>query len=121
MYSQCPDCLTRFRVTADVLRAARGTVRCGRCGSAFDALEHLSDSIPPAQPEDAPPVPSVVAMSARAAQESGASTEYHFSVQDLESVFVEASDWREAFPQSGPAAGAADFWTNCAAACEPRA
>ena len=108
MYSQCPDCLTRFRVTADVLRAARGTVRCGRCGSAFDALEHLSDSIPPAQPEDAPPVPSVVAMSARAAQEPGASTEYHFSVQDLESVFVEASDWREAFPQSGPAAAGAD-------------
>jgi predicted Zn finger-like uncharacterized protein len=108
MYSQCPDCLTRFRVTADALRAARGTVRCGRCGSAFDALEHLSDSIPPAQPEDAPPVPSVVALSARAAQEPGASTEYHFSVQDLESVFVEASDWREAFPQSGPAAAGAD-------------
>jgi predicted Zn finger-like uncharacterized protein len=50
MYTQCPDCQTRFRVTAAVLRAARGTVRCGRCGSAFDALDRLSDSLEPAEP-----------------------------------------------------------------------
>jgi len=54
MYTQCPDCQTRFRVTAGVLRAARGTVRCGRCGSAFDALERLSDSMQPAQPAQDP-------------------------------------------------------------------
>ena len=106
MYSQCPECLVRFRVTATALRAAHGIVRCGRCGNAFDALEHLSDSIPPAAPQDAPPVPSMVAMRALASPEPGASTEYHFSVQDLESVFVEAGDWREAFPRSGPAADA---------------
>jgi predicted Zn finger-like uncharacterized protein len=45
MYTQCPDCQTRFRVTASVLRAAHGTVRCGRCGGAFDALERLSDAL----------------------------------------------------------------------------
>jgi predicted Zn finger-like uncharacterized protein len=72
MYSQCPDCQTRFRVTAAALRAAHGTVRCGRCGSAFDALERLSDVIPP----------------------SGTSVEYHFSAEDLERVFVGASDWQ---------------------------
>jgi len=98
MYSQCPDCMARFRVTADALRAARGTVRCGRCGSAFDALERLNDSIPPAAADDVPPAPSVVAASAAAAGAPGGSTEYHFSVQDLESVFVEASDWQEEFP-----------------------
>jgi predicted Zn finger-like uncharacterized protein len=54
MYTQCPDCQTRFRVTADALRAARGTVRCGRCGSAFDALAQLSDTIPLAVPELTP-------------------------------------------------------------------
>ncbi len=43
MYSQCPECQARFRVTADDLRAAHGTVRCGRCGSAFDALARLSE------------------------------------------------------------------------------
>jgi len=54
MYTQCPDCQTRFRVTADALRAAHGTVRCGRCGSAFDALVCLSDTVPRAEPEVAP-------------------------------------------------------------------
>lgn len=54
MYTQCPDCQTRFRVTADALRAAHGTVRCGRCGSAFDALVRLSDVLPRPEPEVAP-------------------------------------------------------------------
>jgi predicted Zn finger-like uncharacterized protein len=54
MYTQCPDCQTRFRVTADALRAAHGTVRCGRCGSAFDALVRLSDTLPRAEREVVP-------------------------------------------------------------------
>jgi predicted Zn finger-like uncharacterized protein len=54
MYTQCPDCQTRFRVTAGALRAAHGTVRCGRCSSAFDALVSLSDTLPRAAPESAP-------------------------------------------------------------------
>ena len=90
MYSQCPDCQTRFRVTAEMLRAARGTVRCGRCGSAFDALERLSDTIPPASP-GLHAVPDV-----GGGTEPAASTEYHFSAEDLERVFVDARDWREA-------------------------
>ena len=89
MYSQCPDCQTRFRVTAEMLRAARGTVRCGRCGSAFDALERLSDTIPPASPE--PRAVPVVGDGT----EPAAHTEYHFSAEDLERVFVDARDWRE--------------------------
>jgi predicted Zn finger-like uncharacterized protein len=90
MYSQCPDCQTRFRVTAEMLRAARGTVRCGRCGSAFDALERLSDTVPPAAPE-LRAVPVVGDGS-----EPAVSAEYHFSAEDLERVFVDARDWREA-------------------------
>ena len=95
MYSQCPDCQTRFRVTAEMLRAARGTVRCGRCGGAFDALERLSDTVPPPGPE------SVHARSEAATDApssgSAANVEYHFSLEDLEQVFVEASDWRDPF------------------------
>lgn len=102
MYSQCPDCQTRFRVTADALRAARGTVRCGRCGSAFDALERLSDSIPPPTIE-APPVPLLDATADVGAAEPGIDAEYHFSAEDLERVFVEAENWQDAFP-SRPAA-----------------
>ncbi|MBT8083116.1 MAG: zinc-ribbon domain-containing protein [Gammaproteobacteria bacterium] len=46
MYTQCPDCNTAFRVTADALRQAAGKVRCGGCGNAFNALEFLSESMP---------------------------------------------------------------------------
>jgi predicted Zn finger-like uncharacterized protein len=43
VYTQCPDCATVFRVTADVLRTAQGNVRCGVCSTSFDALEYLSE------------------------------------------------------------------------------
>ena len=45
MYTQCPECGTVFRVTAPVLRAAQGQVRCGVCDTSFDALRFLSDDI----------------------------------------------------------------------------
>ncbi len=50
MYTQCPDCSTAFRVTADVLKQAAGNVRCGGCGSAFNALDFLSETKPAQQP-----------------------------------------------------------------------
>jgi len=46
MYTQCPECSTAFRVTADVLKQAAGKVRCGGCGTAFNALEYLSEAMP---------------------------------------------------------------------------
>jgi predicted Zn finger-like uncharacterized protein len=94
MYSQCPDCQTRFRVTAAMLRAAHGTVRCGRCGSAFDALERLSDTIPPAAP-DLRPFPIEAGPDIVSVPEPAANAEYHFSAEDLERVFVDAGDWRD--------------------------
>jgi predicted Zn finger-like uncharacterized protein len=94
MYSQCPDCQTRFRVTAAALRAAHGTVRCGRCGSAFDALERLSDALPPPA-QELPPIPLLVATDAARGREAEASVEYHFSAEDLERVFVGTNDWQE--------------------------
>lgn len=41
MYTQCPQCQTQYRVTAELLRAARGQVQCGRCAIVFDALTFL--------------------------------------------------------------------------------
>ena len=55
MYTQCPHCGTSFRVTAEVLKQAAGNVRCGGCGNAFNALEHLSEAKP--EPRPAAPVP----------------------------------------------------------------
>ncbi len=46
MYTQCPDCSTAFRVTAEVLKQAAGKVRCGGCGNAFNALDYLSEQKP---------------------------------------------------------------------------
>ena len=50
MYTQCPDCSTAFRVTAEVLKQAAGKVRCGGCGNAFNALDYLSESLPEQSP-----------------------------------------------------------------------
>jgi predicted Zn finger-like uncharacterized protein len=49
MYTQCPRCETIFRISAEILRAAAGQVRCGRCGAAFSALAHLEE-----RPDDFP-------------------------------------------------------------------
>jgi predicted Zn finger-like uncharacterized protein len=114
MYSQCPECHTRFRVTADVLRVAHGTVRCGRCGNAFDALERLSDTVPPARiPADERPV-DLGAVALSAVPDAVVAAEYHFTADDLEKVFIDAQDWQKQFGPAGEAtaqddaAGAAD-------------
>lgn len=51
MYTECPECSTAFRVTAKVLQQAAGRVRCGGCGHAFSALEHLTEEMPAARGE----------------------------------------------------------------------
>lgn len=62
MYTQCPECGSAFRVTAEVLKQAAGRVRCGGCGSAFNALDYLSEHKPvapaPPPPEDEPAEPA---------------------------------------------------------------
>jgi predicted Zn finger-like uncharacterized protein len=97
MYSQCPECHARFRVTAEVLRVARGTVRCGRCGNAFDALERLSDTVPPARvpADERPPDRGAIALSA--VPDAIVAAEYHFTADDLEKVFIDAQDWQKQF------------------------
>jgi predicted Zn finger-like uncharacterized protein len=61
MYTQCPECSVSFRVTAEILKQAAGKVRCGGCGSAFNALEHLSETRPaaPVQREAESPLPEL--------------------------------------------------------------
>ncbi|MEM8815203.1 MAG: DUF3426 domain-containing protein [Pseudomonadota bacterium] len=59
MYTQCPDCSAAFRVTAEVLKQAAGKVRCGGCGIAFNALEHLSEEKPEAATPPAPRDPQL--------------------------------------------------------------
>jgi len=51
VYTQCPECGAAFRVTAQALKQAAGTVRCGSCSATFNALDYLSEQRPaPKQP-----------------------------------------------------------------------
>jgi predicted Zn finger-like uncharacterized protein len=52
LYTQCPECATVFRVTADALRIAQGTVRCGICSSSFNAIEFLNEQPIPRQSDE---------------------------------------------------------------------
>ncbi|MFZ2852635.1 MAG: DUF3426 domain-containing protein [Rhodocyclaceae bacterium] len=49
MKTRCPGCNTTFRVTPEQIRARAGKVRCGKCATAFNALDSLLE-------EAAPPV-----------------------------------------------------------------
>ena len=90
MYSQCPECHARFRVTAAALKAANGTVRCGRCGGAFNALATLSDTLPaPIVAETAPletPAEHVIPTPPQGAEPAYASG-------NPDQAFLESGDW----------------------------
>jgi predicted Zn finger-like uncharacterized protein len=53
MYTRCPECQSIHVLNASLLAHARGSVKCGRCGRKFDALESLFDEWP--DPADTPP------------------------------------------------------------------
>jgi len=50
MYTQCPECLTIYKISATTLAQAHGGVRCGHCAASFDALKTLVDSLPDESP-----------------------------------------------------------------------
>ena len=55
MYTQCPHCLTLFRISNDELEVAAGKAKCCQCHQVFNALENLrhiqTPSVSPATPE----------------------------------------------------------------------
>jgi predicted Zn finger-like uncharacterized protein len=86
MYTQCPSCLTVYRLKAETLAHARGEFRCGHCGEVFDGLERLAEQLPEGNFQDLPdqaqsPTPVVLSIPAmhpkprqEALFESGAGT-----------------------------------------------
>jgi predicted Zn finger-like uncharacterized protein len=46
MYTQCPECLTVYKIGADVIGQGHGSARCGHCAATFDALRTLVDVLP---------------------------------------------------------------------------
>ncbi len=49
MYTECPHCHAIFRVTQAILQAAAGKVRCGECGTVFQAVKPSAQKPQPAQ------------------------------------------------------------------------
>ena len=70
MYTQCPECLTIYKIGANVLAEGHGSARCGHCAAVFDTLRSLTEQLPgePFQQlqarsaADAPPQLSVPAL-----------------------------------------------------------
>ena len=46
MYTQCPECLTIYKVGAGMLTEGHGSARCGHCAAVFDMLRSLTDQLP---------------------------------------------------------------------------
>lgn len=57
LQTECPHCQTRFRVTGEQLKIAKGRVRCGSCLKIFNALENRIEE--PKSVATAPSVPKV--------------------------------------------------------------
>ena len=66
--TRCPHCQTAFKVVRDQLLLREGWVRCGHCGEAFNALDHLIDLTAPPSPE--PPIKSEPESASEPAPES---------------------------------------------------
>jgi len=49
MYTQCPECLTIYKIGSALLAQSHGSVRCGHCNAVFDALRTLADQLPSEQ------------------------------------------------------------------------
>ncbi len=47
MYTQCPECLTIYKITVATLAEGHGSLRCGHCAAVFDALRTLTEQLPP--------------------------------------------------------------------------
>lgn len=57
MYTQCPACLTTFKITPAQLAARGGMVRCGICSAIFHAEQRLLSPKPAPEPAPTEPLP----------------------------------------------------------------
>lgn len=46
MYTQCPECLTIYKIAAGTLAEGHGSARCGHCAAVFDTLRTLTELLP---------------------------------------------------------------------------
>jgi predicted Zn finger-like uncharacterized protein len=114
VYTQCSKCETVFKLSAEVLRAASGQVRCGRCGEVFNALARLAEDSNAFTAGE-----SQLELEARAdriletvgamqvAQEMAKDAE-EFAPPGIEIAQLEVLDWNDEDPQEQPDSPAND-------------
>lgn len=66
MITRCPKCATAFRISDNLLKSAKGMVRCGSCLQVFNASAHL-EARPASPTPNAPPTPAQTPLTAEAA------------------------------------------------------
>lgn len=102
MYACCPSCNATFRITAAILQMSAGEVRCGMCGSAFNALDTLRDEwtgevLPlTGSGDQAPPPPPETVLRADVPATVVVEPDFEFSAPE--------NEWPELFlsPQDAP-------------------
>lgn len=45
MYTQCPECLTIYKIGVELIGQGHGSARCGHCAATFDVLRSLAESV----------------------------------------------------------------------------
>ncbi|MEN8166197.1 MAG: DUF3426 domain-containing protein [Pseudomonadota bacterium] len=92
MYTQCPHCLTLFRINSEQLKTASGKVRCCQCDQTFNALNNLRESPARIQsPHPATPAETAAAEHAAAlpgVEAPGADTSHLASAPTKDSVLT---------------------------------
>jgi predicted Zn finger-like uncharacterized protein len=89
MVTSCPACGTGFRVHAEQLSARGGQVRCGHCGTVFDAHSALVTEYEAGEPVSSPPPARAeeIALVEAAVSQPLAATEPEISLAESESEF----------------------------------
>lgn len=113
-YTQCPGCLTLFRVDGRHLRQAGGVVRCGLCSESFNALASLCDELPgdlPLESEDAggrEAAPKPAPAPSRTASPPAGDAPEASPEPGVEAPSVPGPDWQRATRLEVEAAGGAE-------------
>ena len=59
MYTQCPECKKKHKITIDELSDSRGMICCDECSAMFDALELLSEGQDAIEASDILTIPEI--------------------------------------------------------------
>ena len=108
--TQCPSCLTRFKVSDVQLAAAQGLVRCGRCAHVFNATDHLVQPAAASQPTAAVNQPVVrAAPVAPAATPAASIDDFELEVPDFDPLSAPPPDpAQDNVPPQSPSAPSAE-------------